>query len=100
MWGEKWFCVQKNGEAANLLNMGRIANILDLPFNQKFLIASVCLSVEFLSQLAVERAGETEESVMEQTLEFVTQYFDSEITESKVNSVLTEFLESCDSLTF
>jgi hypothetical protein len=78
--------------------MGRIANILDLPLNQKFLIASACLSVEFLSQLAVERAGETEESVMEQTLEFVKKHFSSEISESEINSVLTKFLESYDSL--
>jgi hypothetical protein len=78
--------------------MGRIANVLDLPLNQKFLIASACLSVEFLSQLAVERAGETEESVMEQTLEFVKKHFAPEISESEINSVLTKFLESYDSL--
>ena len=78
--------------------MGRIANILDLPLNQKFLIASACLSVEFLSQLAVERAGETKESVIEQNLGFIKKHFASGISESEINSVLTKFLESYDSL--
>ena len=50
--------------------MGRIADILDLPLDQKFLIVSACLSVEFLTQLAVER-GETGEAVMERASEFV-----------------------------
>jgi hypothetical protein len=73
--------------------MGRIANILDLPLDQKFFIVATCLSVEFLSQLAVER-GETEEAVMEQTLKFVKKEFDSEISEAKVNSLLKKNLYS------
>jgi hypothetical protein len=77
--------------------MGRIANILDLPLEQKFLIVSACLSVEFLSQLAVER-GETEEELMEQSLEFVKKqiWSGSEISEEKVNSFLTEHFDSPD----
>jgi hypothetical protein len=75
--------------------MGRIANILDLPLDQKFLIASTCLSVEFLSQLAVE-GGETEEAVMEQSLEFVKKRLlsGSEISEAKINSFLKDFFDS------
>ena len=64
--------------------MGRIANILDLPLDQKFMIASMYLSVEFLSQLAVKQ-GETYEAVMEQNLEYIKKYFGSEISEAKVN---------------
>jgi hypothetical protein len=79
--------------------MGRIANILDLPLDPKFLIASACLSVEFLSQLAVER-GETYEAVMEQTLEFVKNHFGSEISEAEINSLLKNFLDSYDCLIF
>lgn len=73
--------------------MGRIANILDLPLNQKFLIISACLSVKFLSQCVAEQTGQTPEYVMEQTLKLVIEHFDSKITESKVNSLLTKFLE-------
>ena len=75
--------------------MGRIANILDLPLDQKFLIASACLSVEFLAQLAVER-GETEESVMERALEFVKKQLwqESAISEAKINSFLNTVFDS------
>ena len=77
--------------------MGRIANILDLPLDQKFLIVSTCLTVQFLSELAVER-GETEEAVMDQSLEFVKKqlWSASEISEAKINSVLKEFFDSFD----
>ena len=77
--------------------MGRIANILDLPLDQKFLIASACLSVEFLLQLAVER-GETGEKLMEQSLEFVKEqlWSGSEISEAKINSFLREHFDSSD----
>ena len=75
--------------------MGRIANILDLPLDQKFLIISMCLSVEFLSQLAVER-GETEEAVMKQSLEFVKKqlWSGSEMSEAKINFFLKQFFDS------
>ena len=75
--------------------MGRIANILDLPLDQKFLIVSMCLSVEFLSQLAVER-GVTQEAVMEQSLEFVKKqlWSGAEISEAKINSCLKQYFDS------
>ena len=77
--------------------MGRIANILDLPLDQKFLIVSTCLTVQFLSELAVER-GETEEAVMDQSLEFVKKqlWSGSEISEAKINSALKNFFDSFD----
>ena len=71
--------------------MGRIANILDLPLNQKLTIASACLAVEFLYQLAVERG---KPDVKEKTLEFLKNYFGSEISEAQINSLLTKFLDS------
>jgi len=76
--------------------MGRIANILDLSLNQKLAIASACLSVEFLCQLAVKRG---EPDVKKQTLDFLKNYFGPEISEVRINSLLTEFLDSSDSLT-
>jgi len=77
--------------------MGRIANILDLPLDQKFLIVSACLSVEFLLQLAVER-GETGEKLMEQSLEFAKKqiWSGSEISEEKINSFLKEHFDASD----
>jgi hypothetical protein len=77
--------------------MGRIANILDLPLDQKFLIASACLSVEFLLQLAVGR-GETGEELMEQSLVFAKKQLWSgpEISEEKINSFLKEHFDSSD----
>ena len=78
--------------------MGRIANILDLPLDQKYLSVSMCLSVEFLSQLAVER-GETEETVMKRSLEFVKQqlWSGTEISEAKINSFLKRVFDSFES---
>jgi hypothetical protein len=78
--------------------MGRIANILDLPFDQKFLIVSTCLSVERLCQLAVER-GENEEVVMEQALDYVKEQLGPEIQEAKINSFLTKYFDA-DTLNF
>jgi hypothetical protein len=78
--------------------MGRIANILDLPFDQKFLIVSTCLSVERLCQLAVQR-GENEEVVMEQALDYVKEQLGSEIQEAKINSFLKKYFDG-DTLTF
>jgi hypothetical protein len=78
--------------------MGRIANILDLPFDQKFLIVSTCLSVERLCQLAVER-GENEDVVMEQALDYVKEQLGSEIQETKINSFLAKYFDA-DTLTF
>ena len=77
--------------------MGRIANILDLPLDPKFLIVSTCLSVEFLLQLAVER-GETGEKLMEQSLELAKKQIGSgaEISEEKINSFLKEHFDSYD----
>lgn len=73
--------------------MARIANILDLPFDQKFLIISMCLSVERLYQLAVER-GEIEEVVMEQALNYVKEQLGPEISEAKINSYLKRFFDA------
>jgi len=73
--------------------MGRIANIVDLPLDQKFFIAAAFLSVIFLSRRAVER-GEPEETVRKETLEFLEREFGSEKSESKVNSLLKDFLDS------
>jgi hypothetical protein len=73
--------------------MSRIANILDLPFDEKFLIVSMCLSVEHLSQLAVER-GESEEVVMEQALDYVKKQLGNEIQEAKINSFLKQFFDA------
>ena len=78
--------------------MGRIANILDLPFDQKFLIASTCLSVERLCQLAVER-GEKVEVVMKQALDYVKEQLGPEIQEAKINSFLTKYFEYFDANT-
>ena len=76
--------------------MGRIANILDLPIDQKLFIVSACLSVEFLSQLTVELSGKTSEAVMEANLEFVKKYLGTEISHEKLNSLLNGFLDHCD----
>lgn len=73
--------------------MGRIANILDLPFDQKFLIVSICLSVECLSQTLVEQ-GETEEVVMERALHYVKEQLGPEISEAEVNSFLKRFFDA------
>lgn len=73
--------------------MGRIANILDLPFDQKFLIVSMCLTVEHFSQVAVER-GEDEEIVIEQALNYVKEKLGSEIQEIKINSLLKQFFDA------
>jgi hypothetical protein len=77
--------------------MGRIANILDLPLDQKLLIVSMCLSLEFLLQLAVKR-GETGEELMEQSLEFAQKqlWSGSEISEEKINSFLKKHFDSFD----
>lgn len=74
--------------------MGKIAKILDLPFDQKFLIISMCLSVEHLSQIAVEQSGKTEEVVMEETLEYVKEHLGTEIQEAKINFLLKKFFDS------
>jgi hypothetical protein len=78
--------------------MGRIANILDLPLDQKLLIVSVCLSVEFLSQLVVEQSqsGATPETVREQTFDFVKKHFGTEVSHAEVNILLKKVLASCD----
>ena len=57
----------------------------------------MCLTVKFLSQLAVE-GGKTEEAVMNQSLEFVTNRLSSgtEISEAKINSLLKIFFDSYD----
>ena len=78
--------------------MGRIANILDLPIDQKFLIVSTCLSVEFLLQLAIER-GESGKDVMDQSLEFAKKqiWSGTQISEAKINSFLKKYFDSFDS---
>ena len=76
--------------------MGRIANILDLPLDQKLFIVSACLSVEFLSQLAVEQSGATSEAVIEQALEFTRNCLGTEISHAQMNSLLKKFLGPCD----
>ena len=75
--------------------MGRIANILDLPLDQKSLIVSMCLLVNHLLMLTVER-GETEEELMEQSLEFAKKqgWSESEISEEKINSFLQDHFDS------
>jgi len=73
--------------------MSKIANILDLPFDQKLLIVSMCLSVERLSQIAVER-GEIEEVLMEKALDYVKKQLGPEISEAKINSLLKQFFDA------
>jgi hypothetical protein len=79
--------------------MGRIANISDLPLDQKILIVATYFSVEFLSQLAIEQ-GKTFETVSEQNLEYVKQRFENEFTEAKVNAFLKEIFDRDDSVNF
>jgi hypothetical protein len=76
--------------------MGRIASITDLPFEQKFLIVSICLSVEYLSNLAVETTSETVENIKKQTVEFVANELGHQISEPTINSLLIKFLDSRD----
>jgi hypothetical protein len=76
--------------------MGRIANILDLPLDQKLFIVGACLSVEFLSQLTVELSGKTSEAVTEETLEFIKKHLETEISHENLNCLLKKFLSSCD----
>lgn len=76
--------------------MGRIANIYDLPLDQKLFIVGACLSVEFLSQLTVELSGKTSEAVMDEILEFSKKHLGTEVSHAKLNSLLKKFLDSCD----
>jgi hypothetical protein len=76
--------------------MGRIANILDLPLDQKLFIVGACLSVEFLSQLTVELSDKTSEEVSEETLEFLKIHLATEISHENLNFFLKKFLGSCD----
>ena len=77
--------------------MGRIANILDLPLDQKFLIVSASLSVQFLLQSAVER-GELAEELMDKSLEFIMEQLRSgpDISEAKINSFLKKHFDSAE----
>ena len=76
--------------------MGRIANIYDLPFEQKLFIVGVCLSVEFLSQLTVELSGKTSEDITESTLGVIKNHLGAEVSHEKLNFFLKKFLDSCD----
>jgi len=76
--------------------MGRIANILDLPLDQKLFIVGACLSVEFLSQLTVELSGKTSEAVTAETLEVLKNHLGTEISHEKLNFLLKKFLEPCN----
>ena len=76
--------------------MGRIANIYDLPLDQKLFIVGVCISVEFLTPLAVELSGKTSKDINEATLEAIKNYLGAEVSQAKVNFVLKKFLDSCD----
>lgn len=76
--------------------MGRIANIYDLPFEQKLFIVGVCLSVEFLSQITVELSGKTSEDITEATLEVIKNHLGTKASHEKLNFFLKKFLDSCD----
>lgn len=77
-------------------DMGRIANIFDLPLEQKLFIVGACLSVEFLSQCTIELSGKTSEAVTEETLEVLNNHLGSEISHEKLNFFLKKFLGPCD----
>ncbi|MBD0314761.1 MAG: hypothetical protein ICV86_18540 [Microcoleus sp. T3-bin5] len=76
--------------------MGRIANIYDLPFEQKLFIVGVCLSVEFLSELTVELSGKTSEDINEATFQAIKKHVGAEGSHEKINFLLKKFLDSCD----
>ena len=76
--------------------MGRIANIYDLPLDQKLFIVGTCLSVEFLSQLTVELSGKTSEAIHEATFEVIKKHLGAEVSHEKLNFFLEKFLDSCD----
>lgn len=76
--------------------MCRIASLLDLPKDQKFYIVSIYLSVEFLSQLAVER-GEQYEFLMKENLKYVEKHLGPGSTEANVDSFLKKIIDFHDS---
>ncbi|MBD0311133.1 MAG: hypothetical protein ICV80_24495 [Microcoleus sp. T1-bin1] len=76
--------------------MGRIANIYDLPLDQKLFIVGACLSVEFLSGLTVTLSGKTSEDIHKATFEAIKKHLGAEISHETINFFLKKFLESCD----
>jgi hypothetical protein len=76
--------------------MGRIASLLDLPLDQKFYIAAIYLSVEYLSQLAVEQ-GKPYELLKKENLKYVEQHLGPSLTEAKVDSFLRKIIDFHDS---
>jgi hypothetical protein len=76
--------------------MGRIASLLDLPKDQKFYIAAIYLSVEYLSQLAVEQ-GKPYELLMKENLKYVEEHLGSPLTEANVDSLLRKIIDFHDS---
>ena len=79
-----------------VLNMGRIANILDLPLDQKLVIVGSFLSIEFLLPLAVELSGKTSDVLLEENFQFAKNYLGTEVSHEKLNFLLKKFLDSCD----
>jgi hypothetical protein len=76
--------------------MGRIASLLDLPLDQKFYIAAMYLSVEYLSQLVVEQ-GEPYELLMKKNLKYVEKHLGPGLTEANLDSFLKQIIDFHDS---
>jgi hypothetical protein len=76
--------------------MGRIASLLDLPLDQKFYIAAIYLSVEYLSQLAIEQ-GKPYELLMKENFKYVEKHLGSGLTEANVDSLLKKIIDFHDS---
>jgi hypothetical protein len=72
--------------------MGRIASLLDLPLDQKFYIAALYLSVEYLSQLAVEQ-GKPDELLRKENLKYVEQHLGPSLTEATVDSFIRKIID-------
>jgi hypothetical protein len=72
--------------------MGRIASLLDLPLDQKFYIAALYLSVEYLSQLAVEQ-GKPDELLRKENLKYVEQHLGPSLTEANIDSFIRKIID-------